>query len=230
MRTTRACCALLIALLWCSGTGAAPTARPAVASEAWHLETNKDGIRVYSRHSPNSRFKEIRVHCEMPGTLSQLVALYSDVDNYTQVISNTKRAHLIRRVSETELYYYIESQMPRPVANRDLVMRLQFAYTPAEKLLVIHTNSVNGMMPAQDGIVRVPSWTGQWTVHQITDSRLRIDYTFRVDPGGELPTWLINMIAPVAPYSSFVKLRSGLQLPRYQSRSFAFLAAETAQR
>ncbi|GAB2963901.1 START domain-containing protein [Hymenobacter coalescens] len=207
-----------------------PMSGCAAARENWRLETNKDGIKVYSRHSPGSRFKEIRVHCEMPGTLSQLVALYTDVDNYTQVISNTKRAHLLRRVSETELFYYIESQMPRPVANRDLVMRLQFAYSPVDKLLVIHTNSVNGMVAPQPDLVRVPSWTGQWTVRQVTDSRLQIDYTFRVDPGGELPTWLINMIAPVAPYSSFMKLRNGLQLPRYQSRSFAFLQGETAQR
>lgn len=231
MRTPRAFAVAALALLSLSGPlSASAPVRAMVVSDSWKLETNKDGIRVYSRHSPDSRFKEIRVHCEMPGTLSQLVALYSDVDNYTQVISNTKRARLLRRVGETELYYYLESQMPRPVANRDVVMHLQFSYNPGERQLIIHTNSVNGMVPAQPDIVRVGSWSGQWSVRQITDTRMQVDYTFRVDPGGELPTWLINMIAPVAPYSSFVKLRSGLQLPRYQGRSFSFLGADTAQR
>ncbi|RAK68306.1 START domain-containing protein [Hymenobacter edaphi] len=231
MRTTRALfIASLASVLSLVGPVTAPLPAQAAALESWRLETNKNGIQVYSRHSPDSRFKEIRVHCEMPGTLAQLVALYTDVDNYTQVISNTKRARLLRRVSETELYYYLESQMPRPVANRDVVMHLQFQYAPAERQLIIHTNSVGGMVAPQADIVRVPSWTGQWTVRQITDSRLQIAYTFRVDPGGELPTWLINMIAPVAPYNSFMKLRSGLQLPRYQNRSFGFLTPETAQR
>lgn len=231
MRTARAFVVASVMLLGLGGSTAAPMAAPrAAATDNWRLETNKDGIKVYSRHSPDSRFKEIKVHCEMLGTLSQLVALYTDVDNYTQVISNTKRARLLRRTSETELYYYLESQMPRPVANRDLVMHLQFAYAPNDRLLVINTNSVNGMVAPQAGIVRVPSWTGQWRVRQLTDTRLQIDYTFRVDPGGELPTWLINMIAPVAPYSSIMKLRSGLQLPRYQGRTFAFLNPDTAQR
>ncbi|GAA3918438.1 hypothetical protein [Hymenobacter algoricola] len=202
-----------------------PGSLQAVPPAYWRLETDKDGIQVYSRSLTGSRFKEIKVRCEIPGTLAQLVALYSDVDNYRAVISNTKSSRLLRRVSETEFYYYLESQMPTPVTNRDIVMRLQFEYNPYANSLIINTTSVDGLVPLKAGLVRVPSWTGQWYVRALNANRLQIDYSFRVDPGGELPAWLVNMLAPVAPYQSLIKLRNGLQLPRYQGRSFAFLNA-----
>lgn len=195
----------------------------AVAFDDWHLETDKDGIQVYSRAQVASRFKEIKVQCEMPGTLEQLVALYSDVANYQKVISNTRSAYLIRKVSETEFFYYLESQMPATVANRDLVMRLQFTYNDRNRLLLINTTAVDGLVPCKAGLVRVPFWNGEWQVRAVSATRLQIHYSFLVDPGGTLPAWLVNVLAPVAPYQSFIKLRNSLQLPRYQGKSFEFL-------
>jgi hypothetical protein len=220
--------AVLLVLFWAGSTLVTPGMLRAEAPENWHLETNKDGIKVYSRHLAGSRLKEIKVHCEMPGTLAQLVALYSDVDYYPQVISNTKTARLLRRVSETELFYYLQCDMPTPVADRDLAMRLRFDYNPNTKVLLMHTDDAAGLVPMKRDLVRVPSWTGLWTVRPLPNNRLQIDYTFQVDPGGELPTWLVNMIAPVAPYKSFVKLRESLQLPRYRGRSFNFLNGNSA--
>ncbi|QHJ07855.1 START domain-containing protein [Hymenobacter busanensis] len=234
MRLSSACFALLLTVLCPAASGVAAERAPRAETKThWRLETDKEGIKVYSRVSDDSRFKEIKVHCEMPGTLSQLVAMYSDVDQYPYVISNTKSARLLRRVSETELFYYLETQMPTPVANRDVAMRLQFSYDAASQQLLISTTHAAGLVPPQPGRVRVPYWSGLWTVRPLTPNRLQVDYTFRVDPGGELPTWLVNMVAPVAPYRSFVQLRRALQLPRYQGRSFAFLsgpAATTSQR
>ena len=195
----------------------------AAGLDDWQLQTNQDGIQVYMRVQPGSRFQEVKVDCEMPGTLAQFVALYSDVANYRNVIRNTRTAYVLRWVSETEFFYYLESQLPALVTNRDLVMRLQFAYTPATHCLQIHTRSVDGLVPVQAGIVRVPNCTGEWQVLALSETRLKITYCFRVDPGGALPAWLVNRLAPVVPYQSFLQLRRSLTLPRYQGHHFAFL-------
>jgi hypothetical protein len=164
-----------------------PMPLQATARDDWQLETNKDGIQVYSRRPVGSRFKEIKVQCEMPGTLEQLVALYSDVANYHNVISNTRSAHVVRYVSETEFFYYLESQMPATVANRDLVLRLHFAYNQPTRALLITTTGVDGMVPPKAGVVRGPFWQGEWQVRAVSPGRLHIHYCFRVDPGGTLP-------------------------------------------
>lgn len=191
----------------------------------WRLEKDKNGIQVYSRHLDGSRLKEIRVDCELTASLSQLVAFLSDVDQYSQVVYKNKSARLLRRVSETEFYYYSESEMPWPATNRDLVIHLRFAYDPASKMLQIHTSSVPDMVPPKEGLVRVAFWQAAWNVRSLADNKMHINYTFQVDPGGTLPSWLINATAAIGPYQSFLNLREKIQLPRYQKRSFHFLAS-----
>lgn len=195
----------------------------AAGLDNWQLQSDQAGIQVFMRAQPGSRFHEVKVACEMPGTLEQFAALYSDVANYPNVIRNTRTASMLRLVSETEFYYYMETQLPALVANRDLVMRLQFAYAPATHCLQLHTRSVNGMVPVRAGIVRVSSWTGEWQVWALSATRLKISYCFLVDPGGVLPAWLVNRLAPVAIQQSFLQLRRSLTLPRYQGHHFAFL-------
>ncbi|GAB3960703.1 START domain-containing protein [Spirosoma harenae] len=195
------------------------------AKNDWHLEKDKNGIRVYSRHLDGSRLKEIKVDCEIPGSINQLVAFLSDVDQYSKVVYKNKSAQLLRRVSETDFYYYSESEMPWPATNRDLVLRLRFAYDPASKVLQINTNSVTDMVPPKEGLVRVAFWQAVWQVHAVAGNKMQIDYTFQVDPGGTLPAWLINATAAIGPYQSFLNLREKIQLPRYQKRSFGFLPA-----
>jgi hypothetical protein len=155
--------------------------------EEWHLEKDKDGIRVYSRHLTSSRLKEIKVNCEMAGYPAQLVAFFSDVDQYHQVIYKNKTARLLRRVSETELYYYAESELPWPAANRDFVIRLRFAYDPTAKVLQINTNAVADMVPPQAGIVRVSFWQAVWLVRPRRTTGCRSTTHFRLIPAENYP-------------------------------------------
>ncbi len=191
--------------------------------EDWRLEKDKNGIQVFTRHLPGSRLKEIKLHGEMTGSPTQLVAFFSDVDQYSKVLHRNKTARLLRQVSETELYYYAESQMPWPATNRDLVVQLRFGYDRASGTLHINTTSVPDLVPPQNGIERVPVWKAVWLVRPVSEKRMLIDYTCQVDPGEKLPTWLINATAAMGPYETFLSIQEKIKLPRYQGRSFRFM-------
>ncbi|HEX9956785.1 MAG TPA: START domain-containing protein [Fibrella sp.] len=222
MSGSKLVCTLWLVLPWVSSLGS--SSAEAQLRDNWHLEKDKNGIQVYSRHLADTRLKEIKVHCEMAGYPAQLVAFFTDVDQYSQVLYKNKKARLLRRVSETELYYYAESEMPWPAANRDVVIRLRFAYDPKVRALQITTTAEPDLVPLQEGIVRVPVWQASWLVQSLSESSMVVDYTFQVDPGGKLPAWLINATAAIGPYQSFVNMREKIQLPRYQGRSFRFMA------
>jgi hypothetical protein len=191
--------------------------------EDWQLEKDKNGIQVFTRHLPGSRLKEIKLHGEMTGTLTQLVAFFSDVDQYSKVLYKNKTARLIRQVSETELYYYAESQMPWPATNRDLVVQLRFGYDKASGTLHINTTSVPDLIPPKNGIERVSVWQAAWLVRPVSEKKMLIDYTCQVDPGGKLPAWLVNATVAIGPYETFLSIQEKIQLPRYQGRSFRFM-------
>ncbi|GAB4038516.1 START domain-containing protein [Spirosoma gilvum] len=189
----------------------------------WHLEKSKEGIRVYSRHLIGSRLKELRVQCTFQGTLSALVAMLSDIDYYPTLMYKTKATKLLRRVSETELYYYIETELPWPVDNRDMNVHLTFSQDPATHTLQIRIAKAADEIPSQPHIVRVAEWSASWEVHPEPNQQLQINYQCQVDPGGNLPTWLINLTATNGPFESFKLLRKTILEARYQVRKFSFL-------
>lgn len=192
-------------------------------NDSWKLEKDKNSIQVYSRPIPDSRLKEVKVQCEINGTLAQLVAFISDIDRYKDVVYRVKDAYILRRVSDHEFYYYNETSMPWPVHNRDLVLHVTFHQDDATKVLFIKATNAPEMMSEKPGIVRVPFWYSLWTVHETDEHRLKIQYIFRVDPGGELPVWLINATVAVGPYQSFSMVEDILKQPQYQEKTYSFL-------
>lgn len=195
----------------------------AQAQEGWRLAKDKDQIQVYTRNIPGSRSSELRVDCIMPGTQSQLVALLSDIANYKNVIYKTKSARLIKRVSETELFYHVVTAVPWPVSDRDMGVQLTFAHDPASKMLEVKGVGIPNLVAAQPNTVRIADWLAIWHVRPIAKQRMQITYTCRLDPGGDIPAWLDNVAAASSAYQSFVLIRNSLSLPRYQGKNFAFL-------
>src|ERR1700757_4453950 len=86
---------------------------------AWKLNTDKEGIKVYTSEFAGPNVKAIKVECEMDASATQLVALLMDVNTSADWVYRTKSAKVIKQVSPSELYYYSEVNMPWPVSNRD---------------------------------------------------------------------------------------------------------------
>ncbi len=189
----------------------------------WTLEKDKNGIQVYSRQLTGSKLKEVKVTRELNATLSQLVAFISDIDHYKEAVYRVAEAYLVKRVNEREFYYYSETEMIWPVSNRGLVIRMEFEMDHPTRTLHIRGSNAPALAPQKKGVVRIPHWHSLWTVHEIDSKRLRIDYTFAVDPGGELPIWLVNSLIAVGPYQSFASMDKLLARPHYQNRKFSFL-------
>lgn len=191
--------------------------------DAWKLEKDKNGIRVYSRHLQDSKLKEVKVTCELNATLSQLAAFVSDIDHYKDAVYRVADAYIVKRVSDREFYFYNETAMTWPVSNRDLVMHMVFQMDHTTRTLHIRGTNVSGMVPEKKGIVRTPHWHSLWTIHEINDNKLQVEYLFSVDPGGELPIWLVNSLIAVGPYQSFSNMEKVISRPYYQNRTFSFL-------
>lgn len=189
----------------------------------WMLEKDKNGIQVYSRHLNRSKLKEVKVVCELNATMSQLVAFVSDIDHYKDAVYRVAEAYLVKRISDREFYYYSETEMIWPVLNRGLAIRMEFDMNHTTRTLHIRGSNAPELVPKKKGVVQIPHWHSLWTVQEINGKRLRIDYTFAVDPSGELPIWLVNSLIAIGPYQSFAKMEKLLMRPYYQNRIFSFL-------
>jgi len=196
----------------------------ATAQSDWELKTEQDGIRIYTEKVPDSKIKAIKVECDFNATPSQLVALIIDVKTSLDWVYCLKSCALIKQVSPSELYYYSEIRLPWPSANRDFVVHLTVTQNPTTKVVTIDGPAVKGFVPIKKGIVRVENSKGIWVITPSSPDYIKVEYTIHTDPGGSLPSWMVNIFATEGPLKIFKNLKLQLQKPVYKNADFAFVA------
>ena len=107
------------------------------------------------------------------------------------------------------MVYYSVSHLPWPLKDRDLIVQLTI-FPSTDNTFEIEAKSLPAYLPQRKEYVRVPYSLAKWKVIEVNDHLLKVDYTFSVDPGGSIPTWLVNSTLAIGPYNSFMKLREQL--------------------
>lgn len=177
----------------------------------WQLIKDKNNIKVYTADAKSSKYKQIKVVGEFDGTPEKLIALFLDVPKQKEWVYGTKQAKLVKKISNNELLYYVETSLPWPVSNRDVVIHMKIDRNRTGNLYITTRDEPNAVAENK-GKVRVSKFTGDWTVKVAGKNKLDITYLLFVDPGGTLPSWAVNLFISKGPYQTFSKL--GEQLKR----------------
>lgn len=188
----------------------------------WKLSSEREGIKIYTGGVPGSTIKAIKVEAMFNATAAQLVALIMDVNTSPDWVYHTKSSKLIKQVSASELYYYSEVSLPWPAANRDFVAHLIVTQNPDTKVITIDGPAVAGFVPVKEGIVRIIDSKGKWIITPIGTNQIKVEYSIHVEPGGSLPSWLVNMFATEGPLKIFAGIKVQLQKSAYKNIEFAF--------
>ncbi|RVU00412.1 lipid-binding protein [Mucilaginibacter limnophilus] len=187
------------------------------AQTDWKLKTEEDGIKVYLAPVSGSRVKAVKVECEYNAGPAALVAVLMDVKNCTEWVYHTKSCVLVKQVSPSELYYYSKISLPWPVENRDFVGHLTVSHDLKTHVITVDGPAVPGFVPEKKSIVRIANSKGRWTITPTGKNHIRVEYVLQVDPGGNLPAWLVNMFAAEGPIQSFKNLKLQVEKPQYQN-------------
>ena len=193
------------------------------AQSDWKLSSEKEGIKIYTSNIPESKIKAIKVECEFSATASQLVAVLLDVKAAPEWVYHTKSCVLIKQVSASELYYYSEINLPWPAHNRDFIAHLTVSQNPYNGVITVDGPAVPEIVPVKEKTVRIYHSVGKWIITPLGYDRVKVAYTLHVDPGGTLPSWLVNMFATEGPQQIFKSLKLQLLKSAYRNVSLAFI-------
>lgn len=193
------------------------------AQTDWKLRKNENGILVYTRDIQGSDFKEIKTTTNFKTSLSSLVGLLTDVNSHTLWIYKCKQSKLIKTVSSSEFYYYMETAVPWPASNRDGVIRFKYTQDSVTKVVTVKSQNIPNVLPELDGIVRVPKASAQWIFTPKDDGTVDGEYQLNLDPGGSVPAWIINMFVVDGPYESLTNMKKLLDKNKYENAKFDFI-------
>ena len=189
---------LLLTLLW-------------FQQPAYHLNVEKEGIKIYSSTNNNPQLKPIKVECTFNTTTAQLTAVLLDIKNYPNWVYHTKTANVIKQVSPNDLYYYSEVALPWPAQNRDFVSHVMVSHDPETGVVTIDAPNVEGMVTQKAHVYRTTASKGKWIITPERDNKVKVTYYLLIDTGGSAPSWLVDLFINEGPLQTFKKLRFQLQ-------------------
>jgi START domain len=181
------------------------------AQEDCVLKKQKDGIKVYSCPTVGSEFKTVMAEFELKATIDQYISTVLDVASYKEWHYRSVNPRILKKISDTELIYYTQVSAPWPVSNRDLILRLILDIDPDTKILTATLECIPEYLPVVDNVVRVPKSFSKMTFTPISNSKLKVNYSIHVDPGGQIPAWIANMFSTQGPYETFKNLKDRLE-------------------
>jgi hypothetical protein len=190
--------------------------------DAWVLTKTKNGIEIFTLKTEASAIKSFKARMIVPGKVEDFVAVLHDVEAMPDWGYNIKNACLLERSGDTVQIYYAEASMPFPFSNRDGIYLNTFVWNSETKKLRVDIQLLPEYMEAKDKLVRVKG-NGDWHVNTLKDGNLEIIFRMQVDPGGEIPAWLVNMFINETPFDTMTNIREMMKKAKYRHRDFEFI-------
>jgi hypothetical protein len=193
------------------------------AQKDWELRQDKEGIKIYTKNIDDAALKSVKTICTLNTSLSTLTAALIDISNSAEWVYSTKKISLLKKISPSELIYYSELDIPWPASNRDFIIRLEVKQDEKSKAVSVIGYNLPDYLPEVKNVVRIRKSNSKWLITPLQNGQVKIEYVLDVDPGGNIPAWLINMFAAKGPFETFKKLREVVKKPAYSHPDLPFI-------
>lgn len=185
-------------------------------SDEWQLKKFENGIAVYTRNAKNSSFKELKSVTSVKSSLKSVVALLNDWDSYPKWVYKCGKSSTLKRINEKEVIHYQNVVAPWPVDNRDFIVHVKLEQDEKTKTVTITSISKHDYIPVIPDHVRIKEFTASWTLIPLKDGTTEIIYQLSVNPGGNIPAWLVNLAVVDGPYETLTHLKKMVIQEKYQ--------------
>ncbi len=176
----------------------------------WTLEKNEDGIKVYTRKSAGTDILEFKAISTINASRLAIAKVIARVTDYPNWFPDCSDAKLVEKINSTQRKYYYRLDLPWPASDRDAVMLLSVDVDNDKGITVLNFTKSTGK-PNVSGVVRMPAADGFWKLTSISETKTELHYQFLADPGGSLPTWIINMFIVDGPYDAIIALKGKVE-------------------
>jgi START domain len=176
----------------------------------WYLEKNKDGIKVYTRNVSGSNVKEYKAIANVKADRLAIARVLTRVGDLQNWMPNVEKSKMVKKTGSSSIIGYYTVDLSWPIENRDIVLDL-WVETDNDKGVTYIKMKENLTAYAEvEGYTRIKKASGFYKLTKNGDSTDLV-YQFHSEPGGSLPTSIINMFIVDGPYDIIQALRKKVE-------------------
>ena len=173
--------------------------------DEWKVQKDDDGIIVYSRKDKISGNIEFKATSIYRTNVDTLLKVFQDIEGYTRWMADVRVSKVLKKVDSTEHYLYMETEVPWPLKNRDIIFYQNIIRTDSSIKITLEGKS--NYIAYKEGIVRIEYAKGYWEFIPLANNEVRVIYQLGADPGLNIPDWILNLFIVDGPFETLSNLK-----------------------
>ncbi|WP_439101346.1 START domain-containing protein [Congregibacter sp.] len=186
--------ALLLGIVW-AGT---------VLSAEWETQFDEGGVRIDTRDVDNSAYQAFRATAKVAAHPEAVLARLQDIDSYPDWFPDTIEARRVQTGDATWINY-VRTDAPWPVKDRDAVYTQRLERDGDNLRIVVGV--APDTVPESKDAVRIRAAAGHWEL-VASEGGTAIHWEFHVEPGGNIPSSLVNARVVETPKGALQSLKA----------------------
>lgn len=191
----------------------AVAANAPAADDGWVLAAkarNPEDISLWTRLIPGAELKAFRGATHTSAPMDSIIALLHDATRMEQWVFRCHEARILSQAANGDSYVYLKISGIWPVGDRDAIVRVHPEYDPKTGEISIVATAAPDYLPTNPKYVRIPMIESSWKLTPAPLGMTRIEWTGFVDPAGNVPRWLSNLVATLVPRYTLSRIRDML--------------------
>ena len=198
-----------------------PASAYAAEQRPWEKIGVDDGITVWKQSVPGTSFVAFRGRGLIDADIYDVFSVLYDVDNKTDLMANCVDYRLLKYKDAGNVVVYNRIGIPFFLINdRDSVIETHVTFEPEKKQIVARFfKGDDALLPPINDAVRTKALEGKWVLRATDDGKTELTYQASADPGGLLPSWLVNLASRKLPHRTIMNMRAQVKETKIYTKS-----------
>ena len=179
----------------------------ALYSQPWNFVKEKDGIKIYTRLEGKNSLKSFKGETTFNAAFEKVCSMLGNARNDDWWDKNISDIKVLAFEENSFIQYYLIYNMPWPITNRDLVADTRITSDPLTGVRTFSAGPLANVVPEKQDLVRINKYHQKWTVQPLENGNVHVMLEGFIDPGGNVPAWVYNLIVPETPFKAIHSLR-----------------------
>ncbi|MGA2822785.1 MAG: START domain-containing protein [Bacteroidales bacterium] len=182
-----------------------------ISAQSWTFVKEQEGIKLFTRKDYGSSLKSFKGVMDITSTMDKVCNLLGNVKNHSWWDENLREIKVLTYEKDKYFQYYLIYHVPWPFTDRDLCVEANVNTDPLTRRRTITATPLSNVIPEKPGLIRITKYWQKWTIQPMENGVIHLTLEGFVDPAGNVPSWLYNMVIVETPLKVMRRVKKFVQ-------------------
>lgn len=177
----------------------------------WTLHKKEAAYTIWLKDVPNEKIKQFKLEAIIKGNFEDIHNIMKDVEKMHLWYDKVKNVKLLKKINENEAIYLLAYDLPFPFEDRIATIKGIMNYNPKLGTLTVNTAYFPYTLSKdKNASLLIKKISSSWEIKKLSDGQLNIVHSGYMDPGGNIPSWVVNESITSGPVETLKGLKKRL--------------------